>query len=141
MSQFIVASVALGLILGSACRSVPSDECERFFPAPSAPTANALFIANVAPGGFLGDALDSVTKNRLVGVGFVFEDLRMGAFTDSLGIARFRDLPLGWHRILIRRIGYEQRHDSIQVSSLSGAVALYELPRRKVHTCDVVITK
>jgi hypothetical protein len=90
---------------------------------------------------FLGIALDSLTKNRLVGVSFYFEELRTGAFTDSLGVARFRDLPLGWHRIMIRRIGYAQRRDTIQVSPVSGTVAVYELPRRKVQMCDVVITR
>src|SRR5258707_1306410 len=75
MNQFIVASVTLGLVLGSACRSVPRDECERFVPAPSASTLDAKFITNVEPRSFLGVALDSVTKNRLVGVSFYFEEL------------------------------------------------------------------
>lgn len=141
MNRLIVASVTLGLVLGIACRSVPRDECSRFLPAPSAPTLNARFIANVEPRSFLGVALDSVTKNRLVGVGFWVEDLRTGAYTDSLGIARFRDLPLGSHRIVIRRIGYEPRRDTIQVSPLAGTVGVYELPRRKVETCEVVITR
>src|SRR5712672_4098271 len=61
MNQFIVASVTLGLVLGSACRSVPRDECERFVPAPSASTLDAKFITNVEPRSFLGVALDSVT--------------------------------------------------------------------------------
>ena len=141
MNQFIVASVTLGLVLGSACRSVSRDECERFLPAPSASTLDAKFITNVEPRSFLGVALDSVTKNRLVGVGFYFEGLRTGAYTDSLGVARFRDLPLGWHRIVIRRIGYEQRRDTIQISPVSGTIAVYELPRRRVQMCDVVITR
>jgi hypothetical protein len=139
MNQFLVAPITLGLLLGIACRSVPRDECGRFFPAPSAPPLDARFITNVEPRSFLGVALDSVTKNRLIGVAFYFEELRMGAYTDSLGVARFRDLPLGWHRIVIRRIGYEQRRDTIQVSPLSGTVAVYELPRRRVNTCEVVI--
>ena len=141
MNQFIVASATVGLVLESACRSVPRDECERFLPAPSAFTLDAKFITNVEPRSLLGVALDSVTKNRLVGVVFYFEELRTGAYTDSLGVARFRDLPLGRHRIVIRRIGYEQRRDTIQISPVSGTVAVYELPRRKVQMCDVVITR
>jgi hypothetical protein len=141
MNPCIVVTVALGLVLGTACKSIPRDECERFLPAPSAPAPDAKFITNVEPRSFLGVALDSVTKNRLIGVGFVFQDLQIFAYTDSLGVARFRDLPLGWHGIAIRRIGYESRRDSIQVSPSSGTVGVYELPRRKVHTCDVVITK
>jgi hypothetical protein len=141
MNQFVVAPIALGLLLGIACRSVPRDECGRFLPAPSAPTLDARFITNVEPRSFLGVALDSVTKNRLIGVAFYFEELRTGAYTDSLGVARFRDLPAGRHRIVIRRIGYEQRRDTIQVSPLSGTVGIYELPRRRVETCAVVITR
>jgi hypothetical protein len=140
MNQVVVVSLTLGLVLGIACRSVPRDECEQFLPAPSARTADARFITNVEPRSFLGVALDSLTRDRLVGVTFYFETLRIGAFTDSLGVARFRDLPVGWHRIVIRRLGYEQRRDSIQVTGSSGTVGIYELPRRKVHTCDVVIT-
>jgi hypothetical protein len=139
MNRFIELSVTLGLVFGIACRTVPLDDCDRYWPAPSAPTPNARFITNVEPRSFLGVALDSVTKNRLIGVSFSFEDLRTGAYTDSLGVARFRDLPLGWHPIAIRRIGYAQRRDTIQVSPLSGTVAVYELPRRKVETCNVVI--
>jgi hypothetical protein len=141
MNQFLVAPITLGLFLGISCRSVPRDECGRFLPAPSAHSLDARFITNVEPRSFLGVALDSVTRNRLIGVAFYFEELRTGAYTDSLGIARFRDLPLGPHRIVIRRIGYEQRRDTIQVSPLSGTVAIYELPRRRVETCDVVITR
>lgn len=141
MTQFGVVRIALGLLLGTACRTLPRDECGRFLPAPAAPTLDARFITNVEPRSFLGVALDSVTRNRLIGVAFYFEELRTGTYTDSLGVARFRDLPLGRHRVVIRRIGYEQRRDTIQVSPLSGTVAIYELPRRRVETCDVVITR
>jgi hypothetical protein len=140
MNQFLAAPITLGLLLGIACRSVPRDECARFLPAPSATTLDARLITNVEPRSFLGVALDSVTKNRMIGVAFYFEDLRTAAYTDSLGVARFRDLPLGWHRLVIRRIGYEPRGDTIQVSPLSGTVAVYELPRRRVETCSVVVT-
>jgi hypothetical protein len=81
-----------------------------------------------------------VTKNRLVGVSFYFEDLRTGAMTDSLGVARIRDLPVGSHRLVIRRLSYEQRRDTIEISALSGMVGIYELPRRKLETCTIVIT-
>lgn len=139
MNGFIIANVALGLLLGIGCRSVPRDECSRY-PGPSVPRLDARLITNVEPNSFLGVALDSVTRNRLLGVSFYFQDLRLSAFTDSLGVARFRGLPTGWHPIVVRRIGYEQLRDTIQVTSLSGTVAVYELPRRKVETCETVIT-
>lgn len=140
MNRFTIANIALGFLLGIGCRSLPRDQCGRFFPGPSAYTHDARWITNVEPNSFSGIALDSVSKNRLVGVSFYFQDLRLSAFTDSLGVARFRGLPEGWHPIVVRRIGYEQRRDTIQISSLSGTVAVYELPRRKVETCAVVIT-
>jgi hypothetical protein len=137
----IVASLTLPLFLGTACRTVPKEQCGgKFFPAPSAPSEPDKLIANVEPRSFLGVALDSVTKDRLVGVSFYFEDLRTGAVTDSLGVARIRDLPIGSHRIVIRRLSYEQRRDTIQISPLSGTLGIYELPRRKLETCAVVIT-
>jgi hypothetical protein len=140
MNRFVVPSVTLCLVLGIACKRGSPDDCERFLPVPSAFTRNAAFMTNVEPRSFLGIAVDSVTKDRLVGVSFSFEDLRIGAYTDSLGVALFRGLPVGWHRIGIRRLGYAQRRDSIQVSPLSGTIAVYELPRRRVETCNVVIT-
>ena len=69
-----------------------------------------------------------------------FEALRRSAYTDSLGIAWFRDLPIGWHRIVIRTPGYGTRRDSVHVSAASGTVGVYVLPRRKFESCQVVIT-
>jgi hypothetical protein len=88
----------------------------------------------------LGIVLDSATKIRLTGVNFYFEDLRSYANSDSLGVVHFRDLPVGWHRLLIRRLGYEQRRDSINISALSGTVGVYELPKRKFQLCETVTT-
>ena len=67
--------------------------------------------------------------------------LRQTAYSDSLGVFRFRDLPDGWHRVQARRIGYEVRNDSVQISRLAGAVAVYDLPRRKVECADIAIQK
>jgi len=138
--HLIVSCASLGVALATACRTVPRDECGRPLPAPAPPPAYPRSIASVEPRSFLGVAIDSATKNRLPGVSFYFQDLKMDATSDSLGFARFRDLPIGWRRILIRRIGYEQRRDSVQVSPLSGAVVVYELARRRVQLCETVIT-
>ena len=141
MASGIFASLTLVSFLGMACRTVPKEECgPKFFPAPSPPPDHAKLIANVEPQSFFGIALDSVTKNRLIGVSFYFEDLRTGAMTDSLGIARIRHLPIGSHRIVVRRLSYEQRRDTVQISPMSGTVGVYELQRRTMETCPVVIT-
>jgi hypothetical protein len=140
MTRLFVATVTLVVFLEIGCRSVPRDECVRALPKPSARPSNARFITNVEPRSFLGVAVDSLSKNRLQGVNFRFEDLERNAYTDSLGIARFRDLPPGWHRVMIRTLGYEARRDSIQVSADSGAVGVYVLARRKFESCQVVIT-
>lgn len=140
MNCFLCGSASLALALGTACKSVPRDECGKPLPPAPAPVFTPRFVANVEPRSFLGIAVDSATKARLAGVSFYVEDLRIGANSDSLGIARLRDLPLGPHRIAIRRIGYEQRRDSIQVSAVSGTVGVYELPRRRVQLCQTIIT-
>ena len=140
MNRKVVFGVLLSLAVVVACRTVPRDECGRQLPAPAPVAANPRFIANVEPRSFLGIVLDSATKNRLLGVSFYFQDLKNFANSDSLGMVRFRDLPLGWHPILVRRLGYEQLRDSIQVLPLSGVVGVYELPKRRIQLCETVIT-
>jgi len=141
MNWFLWRSSLLALVLGIGCKSVPRDECGKPLPPAVAPVFTPRFVANVEPRSFLGVAVDSATKARIVGVSFYVEDLRVSANSDSLGIARFNDLPLGVHRIAIRRLGYEQLRDTIQVSPLSGTIGVYELPKRRLYMCETVITR
>jgi hypothetical protein len=105
-----------------------------------ASVVNPRLVTNVEPRSFLGVALDSASRNRLIDVSFYLEDLRIYANSDSLGVARLRELPVGRHPMVIRRLGYEQRRDTIEVSPVSGIVGVYELPRRRVELCETVIT-
>jgi hypothetical protein len=97
-------------------------------------------MVDVEPRSFLGVALDSATKKRIAGVSFYLPDLKSFADSDSLGIVRFRDLPPGWHPILLRRLGYALLRDSIHVSPLTGTVGVYELPKSRFQSCVTVIT-
>jgi hypothetical protein len=139
--QLVVSCASLGLAFGVACRTVQRDECGRPLPPPAPAVAYPRSIANVEPRSFLGVAIDSTTKNRLPGVSFYFPDLKTDANTDSLGFVRFRELPPGWHPLMVRRIGYEPRRDTVQVSAFSGTVVVYELPKRRYQLCETVITR
>ena len=141
LNRFVLSCALLSLAFGTACKSLPRDECGRPLPPPAPAEAHPRSLASVEPRSLLAVALDSATKNRLPGVSFYFPDLKRDANSDSLGVARLTDLPVGSHRILIRRIGYELRADTIQVSPFSGTVAVYELARRRLQLCEIVITR
>ena len=133
-------SIALFLPL-VACRSVPLDSCGKPI-IPERPTpvdARIQFAANIEPNSFIGFVLDSATKRPLQGVSILFPVLRLGAYSDSLGIARFHNLPEGRHTVSVRRIGYEVRSDTVEITKLSGAVAVYDLARRKVECVTVAV--
>ena len=100
---------------------------------PATVRASIKFLANVEPKSFVALVLDSTTKRPLQAVSVDFPFLRLGAYSDSLGIVRFHDLPEGLQRLRVRRLGYEVRSDSIQIMKQSGAVAVYDLARRKVE--------
>ena len=144
-NQGIIATKAsigisiLSLAIVGACRSVPLDSCgQPIVPERPMPVdASIKFAANIEPNSFVGLVLDSTTKRPVQGVSVTFPLLRLGAYSDSLGIVRFRDLPEGLHGLRVRRIGYEARSDSVQISRLSGAVAVYDLARRKVECATI----
>ena len=124
-----------------ACRSVPMDSCGKPI-IPERPTpvdASIKFAANIEPNSFIGFVLDSTTKRPLQGVSILFPLLRLGAYSDSLGIARFHNLPEGRHTLTVRQIGYEVRSDTVLITKLSGAVAVYDLARRKVECVTLVV--
>jgi hypothetical protein len=121
------------------CRSVPLDSCGKpVIPERPVPVdASIRFAANIEPNSFIALVLDSTTKRPLYGVSVLFPLLHQSVYSDSLGIARFHDLPEGRHLLSVRRIGYEVRSDTVEITRLSGAVAVYDLARRKVE-CVIV---
>jgi len=143
MSASIRISIVLSAAILAACKSVPVDSCGRpetpEHPSPVKTTIQ--FAASVQPNSFVGLVLDSTTKLPLRGVLVILPLLRQTAYSDSLGVFRFRDLPDGWHRVQVRRIGFEVRNDSVQISRLAGGVAVYDLPRRNVECADIAIQK
>ena len=140
MDAYAITCITLGVSLITGCRSAPRDQCLNPPPPPTTSTANIKFLANVEPQSFIGLVLDSATKRPLRGVSVLVEDMRIGANSDSLGIFRFRSLPIGDHRLQLRRIGYAIVSDTITISAISGSVGVYDLPNRSLYLCNVILT-
>ncbi len=143
MNASIGISIVFSVATLGACRSVLPDSCGRpETPQGPSPVKTSIeFAASVEPSSFVGLVLDSTTKLPLRGVLVVLPLLRQLTYSDSLGVFRFRDLPEGWHRVQARRIGYEVRNDSVQISRLSGSIVLYDLARRKVECATIAIQR
>ena len=130
----------IAVITLAACRTVPREECadSRRLPIKSSDEQQGLF--NSEPRSFSGLARETYTKRPLIAATAYIEDLRITEVSDSLGVFRFRQLPVGWHRVLVRRLGFDRVVDSVLVSPVSGTAAVYELSIPKSVRCQTVIT-
>src|SRR5450830_1097505 len=136
MAMNTASRLTIFALIMAACKSVPRDRCGRPLAPPTSSeesTARVRFVANVEPSSFVGIVIDSVTKRPLPRVSVAFPQLHRNAESDSLGVFQFHDLPPGWHRLRLLRVGYASHNDSIQVSSQSGTTAVYDLPRQAVE--------
>ena len=123
-----------------ACKSIPRDECSssRSRPLSSADERRALL--NSEERAFSGLVLETYSKRPLMGATAYIEDLRVSQVSDSLGIVRFTQLPVGRHSVQVRRLGFEALTASILVSPDSGTAAVFQLSLPKSVGCQTVIT-
>ena len=135
--RFLTISTVVGL---AACRTIPREECadSRRLPNKSSDEQRALLSSQ--PRSFSGLVRATYSKRPLVGASAYIEDLKITAVADSLGVFRFTHLPIGWHRVQLRTLGFEPLVDSVLVSPTNGTAAVYELSLPKSVRCQRVIT-
>lgn len=128
------------LVSVDACKSVPRDECADSRRRPIRSPEERETLLNSKARSFSGLVVDTYTKRPLSGVRADLVDLHVSQWSDSLGVFRFPELPVGWHRVQLRRVGFESVTDSVQISALLAAAAVYELSIPRHLRCQTVIT-
>ena len=128
------------LISSDACKTMPRAGCEDSRQRPIATAEERGALLNSEPRSFSGLVLDTHSKRPLLGASAYLLDLNVSQVSDSLGIFRFKQLPVGWHHIQLKRLGFEQITDSVFVSKSSGATAVFELSVPRSVRCLTVTT-
>lgn len=135
----VLALVAL-VAITAACRTVPSDGCADSRQRAIRSAEERAALPNSEPRSFSGLVLGAYSRGLLIGATATLRDLNVSQGSDSLGVFRFAQLPVGWHYIQLRRMGFEQLTDSIFVSATVGTTAVYELAVPRSVRCQTVIT-
>ena len=79
-----------------------------------------------------GLVFDQDTREWIEGAEVRVEGMDDPAFTDREGHFRIDGIPVGWYRVLIRRIGYEARVDTISIPTNSVLAVQISLARQPV---------
>lgn len=96
--------------------------------------------SGVHVGAIDGQVFDQDTRERVEGVEIRVEGIDDPTFTDREGRFRIDGIPVGRYRVLIRRIGYEARLDTISVPTNSVLAVEIALARQPVVLEPLKIT-
>ncbi len=90
-------------------------------------------------GAIAGQVFDQDTREWLAGVEIKVDEME-SVITDVEGHFRINDIPVGWHRIVTRRIGYETRVDTVGIPTNSVLAIRVALSREPVVLAPLTIT-
>ena len=122
------------------CRWLRSNGCADSRQRAVKSTEERAALQTFEPRSFSGLVLAAYSKRPVIGATATLRDLNISHVSDSLGVFRFRQLPVGWHYIQLKGVGFEQLADSIFVSATVGTTAVYELAVPRSLRCQTVIT-
>ena len=90
-------------------------------------------------GAIAGQVFDQDTRKWIAGVEITVDEME-SVITDVEGHFRIEGIPVGWHRVVIRRIGYETRVDTIAIPTNSVLAVRVALAREPVVLEPMTIT-
>ena len=86
-----------------------------------------------------GQVFDQDTRNWIEGAEITIDGME-SVVTDAEGHFRIEGIPIGWHRLVIRRIGYAERVDTLSVPTNSVLAVRVALARQAVVLPPLSIT-
>ena len=90
-------------------------------------------------GAIAGQVFDQDTRKWIAGVEITVDEME-SVVTDVEGHFRIDGIPVGWHRVVTRRIGYETRVDTIAIPTNSVVAIRVALAREPVVLEPLTIT-
>ena len=90
-------------------------------------------------GAIVGQVFDQDTRKWVAGVEITVDDMEP-VITDAEGHFRIDAIPVGWHRVVTRRIGYETRVDTVAIPTNSILAVRVALSREPVVLEPLTIT-
>ena len=103
------------------------------------PALTAQEPGGIHVGAIVGQVFDQDTREWIAGVEVAVDEME-SVITDAEGHFRIDAIPVGWHRVVTRRIGYETRVDTVAIPTNSVLAVTVALAREPVVLQPLRIT-